>query len=73
MPDTLPPPTADLNGVAEVQGPLVRQTAPAARLARILHHSASDLWELCTLADTEQMRHEARSVANRILAACPED
>lgn len=61
------------NAVAEVQGPLVRQPAPAARLARILHHSATDLWDICTLTDSGQMWDEARAVASRILAACPGD
>jgi hypothetical protein len=76
---TPPPPTtrrtaqggrvAVENAAAEVQGPLVRQPAPAARLARILHHSASDLWDICTLTDSDQMSQEARAVACRILAA----
>jgi hypothetical protein len=64
-----PPDT--IHGAAEVQGPLVRQPAPAARLARILHHSAQDLWEVCTLTDPAQMWEEARAVASRILASCP--
>ena len=63
-------PCAALNSAAEVQGPLVRQTAPAARLARILHHSAQDLWDLCTLNEPGQMWEEARAIASRILAAC---
>lgn len=62
-----------LNGQAEEWGPLVRQSAPAARLARILHHSASELWELCTLTDTGQMQQEARAIASRILASSPGD
>ena len=68
-----PPPTlAHITDTsAEVQGPLVRQPAPAARLARILHHSATDLWELCTLTDEAQMWEEARAIASRILACCP--
>ena len=64
------PRTHELNGVRETQGPLVRQPAPAARLARILHHTANDLWELCTLTDTNQMQHEANAIAKRILATC---
>jgi hypothetical protein len=63
----------DLQGIAEVQGPLVRQPVPAARLARILHHSATDLWDVCTLTDAPQMWEEARAIASRILAACPND
>lgn len=58
---------------AEVQGPLVRQPASAARLARILHNSATDLWEVCTLTDSAQMWEEARAIASRILASCPGD
>jgi hypothetical protein len=64
-------PLDQVNGVAEVQGPLVRQPAPAARLARILHHSATDLWDVCTLTDSAQMYEEARAIASRILASCP--
>jgi hypothetical protein len=60
-----------LQGVEEVQGPLVRQSAPAARLARILHHAAEELWDLCTYTDQAEMWEEARSIASRILAACP--
>ncbi len=58
---------------AEVQDPLVRQPASAARLARILHNSATDLWEVCTLTDSAQMWEEARAIASRILASCPGD
>jgi hypothetical protein len=53
------------------QGPLVRQPAPAARLANILHRAASDLWDVCTYTDAAQMWEEARAIASRILAACP--
>jgi hypothetical protein len=60
-----------INGTAEEQGPLVRQPAPAARLARILHHSATDLWDVCTMTDSGQMWEEARAIASRILASCP--
>jgi hypothetical protein len=59
------------NNAAEVQGPLTRQPAPAALLARILNHSAADLWGLCTLTDSAQMGEEARAIASRILAAAP--
>ena len=62
-----------LNGNTEEWGPLVRQPANAARLARILNHSATDLWDLCTLTDSAQMWEEARAVASRILAASPID
>ena len=62
-----------INGNTEEWGPLVRQPANAARLARILHHSATDLWDICTLTDSGQMWEEARAVASRILAACPGD
>jgi len=66
-------PTVTIDGKAETWGPLVRQPRPAARLARILNHSASDLWDVCTMTDTAQMQQEARAVAARILAACPSD
>jgi hypothetical protein len=62
-----------MQAVAEVQGPLVRQPVPAARLAHILHRSATDLWDVCTLTDPVQMWEEARAIASRILAACPGD
>lgn len=66
-------PTIGIDGKAETWGPLVRQPRPAARLARILNHSATDLWDTCTLTDAAQMQAEARAVAQRILAACPSD
>lgn len=56
---------------AEEWGPLVRQPAPAARLARVLHHSAQELWDVCTEQDAAQMYEEARAIASRILAAAP--
>jgi len=80
---TPPPPTRKkhqpgriedtLHGSAEQQGPLVRQPAPAARLARILHHSATDLWDVCTHTDSAQMWEEARAIASRILSSAPGD
>jgi hypothetical protein len=54
-----------------VPGPLVRQPAPAARLAAILHNAAMDLWDVATEQDECQMWEEARAIASRILAACP--
>ena len=54
-----------------VPGPLVRQPAPAARLAAILHNAAMDLWDVATEQDAAQMWEEARAIASRILAACP--
>jgi len=66
-------PAITIDGKAEIWGPLVRQPRPAARLARILNHSATDLWDVCTMTDTAQMQQEARAVAARILAACPGD
>ena len=71
-----PPPTARAGphrGKAETWGPLVRQPAPAARLARILSHSAQELWDTCTVTDADQMHEDARAIASRILAACPSD
>jgi hypothetical protein len=64
-PTTPPPP--------QVRGPLVYQTQPAARLATILHHAATELWDACVLDDAGQMWEEARAIASRILAACPGD
>jgi len=61
----------DLHGVPDEQGPLIRQPAPAARLAHILNRSATDLWDVCTLTDPAQMWEEARAIASRILASCP--
>ena len=54
-----------------VEGPLVRQPAPAAALALILNHAAMELWDVCTYEETAQMWEEARAIASRILAACP--
>lgn len=51
MRTTLP----ELTGAIEEQGPLVRQPAPAARLARIIHHAAMELWDACTYTDAAQM------------------
>lgn len=62
-----------LQGAAEEWGPLVRQPAPAARLARIMHHAAQELWDACTYTDSAQMWEEARAIASRILAAAPGD
>ncbi len=62
-----------IHGVTEPWGPLVRQPAPAARLAHILNRSASDLWDVCTLTDAAQMWEEARAIASRILASSPID
>jgi hypothetical protein len=70
---TPPTPPVEVHGVADEQGPLVRQPIPAARLARILHHSATELWDICTLQDPAQMWEEARAIASRILASCPGD
>ena len=60
-----------LNARRQVQGPLVRQPVPAARLATILHNAAMDLWDVATEEDAAQMWEEARAIASRILAACP--
>ncbi len=61
------------NAAAEEQGPLVRQPVAAARLARILHNAAQELWDVCTYTDTAQMWEDARAIASRILAAAPSD
>lgn len=65
------PNTPDLTGRAEEWGPLVRQPAPDARLARTLNHAAQELWDACTYTDSGQMWEEARAIASRILASCP--
>ncbi|MDR3741183.1 MAG: hypothetical protein P4L40_19365 [Terracidiphilus sp.] len=62
-----------IHGSTEEWGPLVRQPAPAARLARTLNHSATELWDACTLTDATQLWEEARAIASRILASCPGD
>ena len=70
-----PPPSSRcglaIDAIVEEQGPLVRQPANAARLATILHHAATELWDLCTYTDSAEMWEEARAIASRILAACP--
>lgn len=58
-----------LQGIDEEQGPLIRQSPAAARLARILHHAAEELWDLCTYTDAPEMWEEARAIASRILTA----
>jgi hypothetical protein len=61
-----------LQGITEEeQGPLVRQPAPAAKLARVLHHAAQELWDACTHTSSADMWEEARAIASRILAAAP--
>ncbi len=60
-----------VTGNTEEWGPLMRQPAAAARLARILHHSAQELWDASTDTDAAQMWEEARAIASRILASCP--
>ena len=59
----------EVRGVIDEQGPLVRQPSGAARLARILHHAANELWDLSTYMDVGEMSKEARAIARRILAA----
>lgn len=68
-PNTPHPQIADMQAVREVYGPLIRQPEPAARFARILHHAAQELWDICTYTDHAQMWEEARAIAARILAA----
>lgn len=48
----------------------LNRSAPAVRLALILHAAAVDLWEISTLDDTAEMWEQARAVASRVLAAC---
>jgi hypothetical protein len=59
-----------IDAIIEEQGPLVRQPPDAARLAHIMHHAATELWDLCTYTNADDMKVEARAVANRIKAAC---
>ena len=72
LPNGRDPRPGDLYGVEE-QGPLVRQPAPAARLARVLNHAAQELWDLCTSTNHAEMCEDARAIASRILAATPID
>lgn len=62
-----------MQGAGEEWGPLVRQPPAAARLARVMHHAAQELWDACTYTDSAQMWEEARAIASRILASCPGD
>jgi hypothetical protein len=80
LPKNAPPSAAEVcarvqKSLAEqrrmVPGPLVRQPAPAAKLAAVLHLAAMDLWDVATEQDEGQMWEEARAIASRILAACP--
>jgi hypothetical protein len=68
-----PPPTRQETDKRMVQGPLVWQPEPAARLATVLNHAATELWDASTLDDAGQMWEEARAIASRILASCPID
>jgi hypothetical protein len=73
MPKPKPIDGTPIHGTTEEWGPLVRQPAPAARLARVLNHAAQELWDACALTDSAQMWEEARAIASRILASCPGD
>ena len=53
-----------------VQGPLVRQPLPAARLAGACVSAAEALWDAATYDDPAQMWEEARAAASWVLAAC---
>lgn len=59
-----------IDAIIEEQGPLIRQPEAAARLARVMHHAATELWDLCTYTDDDAMKDEARAIANRIRKAC---
>ena len=56
-----------------VQGPLVSQPEPAARLARILVSAADALYDAATLEDAGEMWELARLAASRVLACCQAD
>jgi hypothetical protein len=53
----------------QVQGPLVRQPAPAAQLAVACISAAEALWDAATREDTAQMWEEAKAAASWVLAA----
>lgn len=81
MPTKTPPPLRRLTGAETPethhippgyeQGPLIVQPAPAARVARILHNAAMELWDAAALEDPAWMWEEARAIASRVLASCP--
>jgi hypothetical protein len=49
----------------------VRNPRWPAKLARVLHHAAQELWDACTHTNPGDMWEEARAIASRILAAPP--
>jgi len=53
-----------------VQGPLVRQPLPAARLAGACVSAAEALWDAATQDDAAQMWEDAKAAASWVLAAC---
>lgn len=65
------PPTNQPCTCPMIHGMTVSQSAPAARLAHILHHAAQELWDAAVLDDPAEMWEEARAIASRILASCP--
>lgn len=68
---TTPTPTQESAELTD--GPLVRQPAPAARLAHILTNAADDLYDAATNQDPAEMWEQARAAASRVLACCPTD
>jgi Flp pilus assembly CpaE family ATPase len=60
-----------LQGIAEEQGQMVLQAAPAARLGRIMNHAATELWDISNYQDAQEMWEEGCAIARRILAAGP--
>jgi hypothetical protein len=67
-------------GAAQALADAQRRVAAAAsqgntparnRMVAILHNAAMDLWDVATEQDAAQMWEEARTIASRILAACP--
>jgi hypothetical protein len=61
-----------LQGITEEeQGPLVRQPAQSARLARTLHNAAQELWDACTHTDPTKDVGRGPRHRPRILAAAP--
>jgi hypothetical protein len=62
---TPPTPTRPLDALA------ASQQAGRSRLALILDHAAVELHGAARLTDQAHMYDEARTIASRILAACP--
>jgi hypothetical protein len=62
---TTPPPPTPTARVWTAQPPA------AALLAQVLTHAATELFDAAALHDPAWMWEEARAIASRILASCP--